>query len=91
MRTENAVLLLVAGFPTYLPLPFSLVQLLLGVCVRACVCLPLLGQFVISLVLSHHSKNLKQRRDQCYSSMLQLSFMLTQFYLESKGKYILQL
>ena len=25
---------------------------------------------VISLVLSHHSKNLKQRMDQCYSSVL---------------------
>ena len=30
----------------------------------------MLGEFVISLVLSHHSKNLKQRTNQCYSSVL---------------------
>ena len=30
----------------------------------------LLGEFVISLVLSHHNKNLKQWMDQCYSSVL---------------------
>ena len=35
----------------------------------------LLGEFVISFILSCHSKNLKPRMDQCYSSMLQLSFI----------------
>ena len=38
------------------------------------------GECVISSVLSRHSKNLKQRMDQCYSSVL----------LASKGKYILE-
>ena len=42
--------------------------------------LVLLGKFLISLVLSHHSKNLKGWMDQCYSSVL----------LASKGKYILE-
>ena len=42
--------------------------------------LVLLGKFVISLVLSHSSKNLKRWMDQCYSSVL----------LASKGKYILE-
>ena len=31
--------------------------------------------YVISLVLYHHSQNLKQWMDQCYSSVLQLSFI----------------
>ena len=35
----------------------------------------MLGEFVISSVLSCCSKNLKWRRDQCYSSVLQLSFI----------------
>ena len=42
------------------------------------------GCFVISSVLSHCNKNLKRRTDQCYSPLLQ------RFYLESKGKYILE-
>ena len=33
------------------------------------------GECVISLVLSRHSKDLKQRMDQYYSSVLQLSFI----------------
>ena len=33
------------------------------------------GECVISSVLSSHSKNLKRQNDQCYSSMLQLSFI----------------
>ena len=36
---------------------------------------PLLGEFVISLVLSRCSKNLQWWMDQCYSSMFQLSFI----------------
>ena len=77
--TENAVLLLVDGFSTCLPLRFQPGSVIAGcVCARmcmyvhayACVRLPLSGEFVISLVLSHRSKNLKQRRDQCYSSVL---------------------
>ena len=40
----------------------------------------MLGEYVISLVLSSHSKNLKQWMCQCYSSVL----------LASKGKYILE-
>ena len=51
-----------------------------------------IGEFVISSVLSQHNKNLKRQMDQCYipgtdqcySSVLQL------FYLESKGRYILE-
>ena len=35
----------------------------------------LLGECVISPVLSHYSKNLKRRMNQCYSSVLQLSFI----------------
>ena len=35
----------------------------------------MLGECVISLVLSHHSKKLKQGMDQYYSYMLQLSFI----------------
>ena len=34
-----------------------------------------LEKFVISLVLSHHSKNFKWCMDQCYSTVLQLSFI----------------
>ena len=44
----------------------------------------MLGECVISLVLSHHSKNLKQQMDKCYS------LVTAQFYLASKGKYILK-
>ena len=32
--------------------------------------IPMLGEFAISLVLSHHSKNLKCWTDKCYSSVL---------------------
>ena len=61
------------------------------VCVCVCVCVLIffsrvLGECVISSVLSHHNKNLKQQTlhllachsswtDQCYSSVLQLSFV----------------
>ena len=40
------------------------------------------GECVISLVLSHHSKT--EAMDQCCSSVT------AQFYLASKGKYILE-
>ena len=33
------------------------------------------GEFVISSVMSRHNKNLKRRMDQCYSFVLQLSFI----------------
>ena len=39
------------------------------------------GECVIFSVLSCNSKNLKQQTDQCY---------IAQFYLASKGKYILE-
>ena len=35
----------------------------------------LLGECVISPVLSRYSKNLKRQMNQCYSSVLQLSFI----------------
>ena len=68
--------------------------LCLCVCVYVCVCVCVFTVFsisfsfswirivrglAISLVLSHHNKNLKHhspRTDQCYSSVLQLSFIL---------------
>ena len=43
-------------------------------------------EFVISLVLSHHDKNLKGWTD---GPVLQLR-VTVQFHLESKGKYILK-
>ena len=49
---------------------------------------------VISSVLSHHNKNLKQwmlKPSACHSSRTVLQLHVTaQFYLESKGKYILE-
>ena len=64
------------------------------------------GECVISSGLSHHSKNLKWRTlkpsvchgswtDQCYGSQTDLYRVLqlcvtAQFYLENKGKYILE-
>ena len=48
----------------------------------------------MSLVLSHHNKNLKQRTLKplvCHSSRTVLQLHVTvQFYLENKGKYILE-
>ena len=55
------------------PLPGKAVRLFLLNLAKTVVSKILSGEFVISLVLSRHSKNLKQRIDQCYSSMLQLS------------------
>ena len=52
------------------------------------------GECVISLVLSHHNKNLKQRTlkpSVCHSSRTVLQLYVTvQFYLENKWKYILE-
>ena len=60
----------------------------------------MLGECVISSILSHHNKNLKQRTSvkalgQTVSQLLdrwvlQLRFT-AQFYLENKGKYILKM
>ena len=69
--------LLAGGFSTCLPLPSQPSSVIAGcVCVRtrmcmclhvsACVCLLWSGESVISLVLSHRSKHLKQWRGQCY-------------------------
>ena len=47
----------------------------------------MLGECVISLVLSHHNKNLKR-----WTSITALgqTSVTAQFYLENKGKYILE-
>ena len=59
--------------------------------------LVMLRELIISSVLPHYNKNLKQRTrgtvlgqtDQFHSSWLQLC-VTTQFHLENKGKYILE-
>ena len=59
--------------------------------------LVMLRELIISSVLPHYNKNLKQRTrgtvlgqtDQFHSSCLQLC-ITTQFHLENKGKYILE-
>ena len=55
----------------------------------------MLGEFVISWVLSHHNKILKQRTSvtalgRTSVTPLRWTSVTAQFYLESKGKYILQ-
>ena len=55
----------------------------------------MLGEFVISWVLSHHNKILKQRPSvtalgRTSVRPLRWTSVTAQFYLESKGKYILQ-
>ena len=42
------------------------------------------GECAVFLVLSHCSKNLKQRMDQCYSSVLQLSYSSVLFGKQRK-------
>ena len=50
----------------------------------------MLGEFVISLVLSHHNKDLKRQTKALGMSQLLdspcYSFWTDQFYLENKGK-----
>ena len=56
-----------------------------GLNIKPCWWIIVSGECVISLVLSHYSKNLKWQMDQSYSSVI------AQFYLASRGKYILEL
>ena len=56
--------------PLWPRLPGKAVKLFFSTLPKTVVSEILLGEFIISLVLSLHSKNLKRRTDQCYSSVL---------------------